>query len=494
MRGFQGALNYCAAALFFASAASCGSWFLPPLEVVSVAVEPDIRLAFSARPSVSSVRKAFTLTEDGVTVSGDFSFDGKNVGFKPVNGIRQNRAYQITVTTVAEDEKGNSLLQDFFYGFYTKPDTEAPLVRAVFPPDGSVLENAPSEIAFTFSKPVSENSFVNALKITPSLNHVLVWNGARSAVSVTPLTGLSYGRYTVSISTALSDEYGNTLLLPFSATFLYGTDLSAPACTLGWADKTSSTGAIGALTATHNIPSDSEIIITFDEKVAIETIAGFLEITPTVAFSLTPDIQSGDRAVISFTGKPAWNTPYELVIRKGIADIAGNKTKDDARYTIVFDNPAFKPVYFAGAFLKNGGAYNPINSSTDFSALVLNAADFPQTSARDTDLYAAFSLSPQAAAISIVSAMRHISISTTNGCAAVSLRTINILTDAEVPDEIAGFIIPEDADDTICVLKAGLEITNEINNGFVLFTFGESISDNLGNTMNESRVFTYNKQ
>jgi hypothetical protein len=494
MRSIQGALKYGVIISLLVSVISCGSWLLPPLEVISVTVEPDVRIVFSGRPSPGSLKKAFALTEDGAAVSGDFSFDGCAADFKPVNGIRLNRAYQITITTVAEDEKGNSLARDFFYEFYTKPVTEPPVVASVFPANESVLADAPSEIAFTFSKPVSEKSFADALRISPSLNHVLVWNENHSAVSVLPLNGFSYGRYTISLSTVLSDEYGNTALLPFAATFLYGTDLSPPVHTLGWADTKSNTGAINEGTATHNIPSDSEIIISFDERVAVETIAGFIEITPTVAFLLTPDIQAGDKAVISFTGAPTWNTPYVLTIRKGIADMTGNKTKNDKLYTLVFDDTAFKPVCFIGAFLKNGANYEHINGGTDFSQLVLGAADFPQSSARDTDLYAAFSLSPDAETVSLVSAMLNIFVSATNACATVSLRTMNILSDGEIPAEIAGFIIPEDTGDTVCVLKIGLEITNEVNNGFVLFTFEGGIADNLGNTMNESRVFTYNKQ
>ncbi|GHV96648.1 hypothetical protein AGMMS50293_29680 [Spirochaetia bacterium] len=138
--------------IFLVLLVSCGEWFLPPLEVVSIAAEQNVQIVFSASPSPESIKKAFTMTEDSQTLSGDFSFNGKKVIFSPVNGIRINREYTITLSTVAEDQKGNSLLKEYIYRFNTKDTTGAPYIVSITPANESNIITQPEKITIVFSK------------------------------------------------------------------------------------------------------------------------------------------------------------------------------------------------------------------------------------------------------------------------------------------------------------------------------------------------------
>jgi hypothetical protein len=431
-----------------------------------------------------------------MTLSGSFSLYNEHVVFTPVNGIQQNRTYTVTVTTTAEDESGNSLLNDFVYQFYTKPVTEAPVILGIYPENESVILTEPSALVFTFSKPVSERSFINAFKIAPSVNHLLEWNSDFTSVFVLPASPMGYGRYTVSVSTNLTGEYENRLLNAFTSTFLYGTDKTEPEYTMVWESGNSASGEILSGTVTDKIPLDAEIHITFNETVAIESIAGFFTITPSTGFTVTPNLQTKKDAVITFTKPPVWNETYALTVHKGIEDMYGNKTNSDARYTFLFNNSKYKPLLFKGAFFKTGAAYKQINSLTNYTELTLTATDFPQGNPIpvDTFLYVVFNTSLDAEGIFLPSAMRNISISTTNGCASISIKTMTALTrDELIASDIYGYLNSE-SDDNPSALKLGVEVYNQNKNGLITFYFGRDISDSLGNEMMDDCSFTYNKR
>jgi hypothetical protein len=478
---------------------SCGALLFPPLEVISIHAEDDVKILFSARPSAVSIRKSFSIAEDGMNLSGDFLFDGKYVVFAPVNGIQKNHEYTVSITTIAEDEKGNSLLNDFIYQFYTKPVTEPPLVLSVFPENESIILTELPAIVFTFSKPVSEHSFTRAFKITPSVNYLLEWKPDFSSVTARPASPLTYGRYTVSVSADLSDEYGNKPPNSFTSTFLYGTDADEPEYTAAWKSPGGAAEIIGGNTIADNIPSGAEIHISFNETVAIESIAGFFAITPSIGFTVTPDLQTRKDAVIAFSERPPWLGEYTLTVRKGIEDMYGNKTVSDTRYTLRFDNSANKPVLFTGAFFmtdKTGNSYKQINYDTNYTELTLAAIDFPQSGdiAAGADFYAVFNISPDAENILLPSAMRNISITTTNGCVSLTLKTMAILTEIELLASDIYQYLTVGSEDNLCAIKMGVEVYNENKNGLVTFLFGQDISDSLGNKMTEDCSFTYNKQ
>jgi hypothetical protein len=478
---------------------SCGELLLPPLEVISIHAEDDVRILFSAQPSTVSIRRAFSLAEDGMNLGGDFLFDGKYVVFTPVNGIQKNHEYTVTITTIAEDEKGNSLLNDFIYQFYTKPVTEPPVILSVFPENESVILTELSTIVFTFSKSVSEHSFTRAFKISPSVNYLLEWKPDFTSVTVRSASPLAYGRYTVSVSTDLSDEYGNEPPNSFTSTFLYGTDTDEPEYTAAWKVPDDTAKTIDANTITDNIPSDAEIHISFNETIAIESIAGFFAITPSIGFTVTPDLQTRKDIVIAFSECPAWQGEYTLTIRKGIEDMSGNKTGLDTRYTLLFDNSVNKPVLFIDAFFKTDktkNLYKPINYGTNYTDFTLAAADFPQDEpiAVSTDFYAVFNISPDAKKILLPSAMQNISIATTNGCVSMSLKTMTILTEPELSASDIYNDLTVGPGDNLCAIKMGIEVYNQNKNGLVTFLFGQDISDSLGNKMTADCSFTYNKQ
>jgi hypothetical protein len=474
----------------------CGSWLLPPLEVLSVSTQGVLRIDFSATPSPVSIRKAFSMTEDGADLAGDFVFDGATVIFTPVNGLRDNREYFILIGTEAEDEKGNSLEREFRYRFRTKDDLEAPRIVSMEPGDESILTLPPLVILLRFSEPVDVHSFSEALRISPSLNHILRWADDGMSVELLPLKPLDEGtRYTVTVTTGLVDRSRNAMLLPYNATFLYGPDQEAPVFSLTWENPAGLQGSLTPESSNEGIAADAEFSLVFNKRIAVESVPGFLEINPSLGLSFTPDLQSRDRGKISFSQRPEWNRPYTLIIRQGISDSLGNKTPEDTRFPLLFNRGDFKPPVFVRGFLKNNNVYENLGADHNFNAITLDAMVFPPLSEKETELYLVFKVSDEADLLSLVSAMASVSIYASNGCAYISLKTMAVLDHAAYtgspvydPLDLAG------PGERFCALLVGIEIENTTRQGIVTITVDGDLADSLGNSLERDTVIVWNKQ
>jgi hypothetical protein len=490
---------YCILSVLFivATIFACGSWLLPPLEVVSVSTDGDVKITFSTQPSEESVKKAFSMTEDGQAVTGRFTFTGSAVIFAPVNGLQDNRKYNIVVSTTAEDKKGNSLSRDFKYEFYTKQDMELPRIMEIIPADESDLAVQPDKITIAFSKQVDTASFEKAFSITPVATYVLEWNAGNSIVDIIPIKPLAEGaRYKVTVNTALTDIRRNALLASFTSTFLYGLDRDAPEMSVRWESPGNVSGLLIPETVNTNIPCDSVLVVEFDKPVFIEAMTGFIEIHPSIGITVTPDLVAKNNARIQFNQKPEWDKGYLLKFKKGIADTFGNKTETETQYPLVFNAEKNRPVTYIGGVLNNNSNYEFINFISNYSPITLDVVYFDPSGhvEKSTELYYAFRISAEADCLSLVSAMQSVSISTRNSCAYISLRTIKFLTASDIEFDAINNLLDDNGDGKLCVLKIGVDIENTDNRGFIVFSIRRDIADNLGNTMIEALNFTLNKQ
>jgi hypothetical protein len=429
-------------------------------------------------------------------LSGDFEFQGKRVVYRPVNGLRDGREYFVLIGTEAEDEKGNSLEREFRYRFRTKDDTEGPLVVSIDPADESILTLPPGTIFLRFSEPVDPQSFGEALRISPSLNHILRWDADEAAVEIVPLKPLDEGtRYTLSLGTALRDKFRNPMLLPYSATFLYGPDQEAPVFSLEWESPSGPRGGLEAESPNRGIAGDAELSLVFNKRVAVESVPGFLEINPSLGISFIPDLENRDRGRIVFSQKPEWNKPYTLIIKQGIADTLGNKTRQDLRFPLLFDRGDFKPPLFVRGFLKNDSVYEAIGGDNNFASLTLDALSFPVQTEKETELYLVFKVSEEAELLSLVSAMSSLSFSVTNGCIYISIKTIEVLNHAAYTGSpVCDPLEQPEMGEKFCAILAGIEIENTARQGMVTITIDGDLADSLGNSLGESVSIVWNKQ
>ena len=120
--------------IFSAMLTGCASLLLPEMRVESCTWDKEsVSIVFSLEPDMTSIVKAFSLTEDEQPSSGIFSRSGKEVRFFPVGGIKTNYDYVLTVSSSAESEKGYSLGADYCRTFSTRTDSVRPEIISFSP-------------------------------------------------------------------------------------------------------------------------------------------------------------------------------------------------------------------------------------------------------------------------------------------------------------------------------------------------------------------------
>ncbi|GAB1433417.1 hypothetical protein MASR2M29_20430 [Spirochaetota bacterium] len=483
---------------------SCGSWMFPPLEVLSIETGQDIAILFSSRPSALSIKKAMSVSRDGSQISGQFLFNDRLLRFVPFDGLPAGHEYSVLISTAAEDEKGNSLLENFSYHFNTKTDTEAPKVISVYPEDGHSLDGKLEEIKVEFSKAVDTLSFMDAIQINPAMEYISKWSGNDTIVSLVPAHPPALGtRYFICLSEALCDKNKNCLEEPFSSSFLYGTDTEAPELCLSWSSADFHAVPLADGCRNSGIASDAEILFAFNEPVAIDAIAGLVEIQPGISYSLLLDHKTKKEAKLVFAKRPEWNREYLLKLSAGASDLSGNKMRNELSFKLLFDSEAFRPVVFESGFLLNGiDNWVEINRDTEFSDILLDASVFQPSAGigQPTKLFMVFRISECANALSLVAVMNAIKVSSTNACVDISVKAIRILSREEYElSEVYGFVpdSPDGPDGTeggkLSIAELDLELENSCRQGFVIFSIDNTLKDTLGNAMTEACVLTYNK-
>jgi hypothetical protein len=478
---------------------SCAQWLLPPLRVLSCSLEEGgAFLRFSDSPQEESILKAFSMTEDGARLEGRFSFKGEEIRFYPVNGIRGGRVYRISLSTTAEDRRGNSLEEDYHCEFFTKAETEAPAVTEILPADGSVLAEAPEEILIRFSEPVDSVSFEEALRISPSSNYVIQWDPDYREALIRPVKALSLGtRYTISVSTALLDRSRNGMVLPFTSSFFLGDDRSAPELSLEWVNASGRGPLADGGGPNTGLPPDAEFDLSFTRNVEIESLGAFIEVRPSLGINVRAERDSRTKARLSFTRSPSWGESCTLTVRKGIGTEGGWATGEDSIFLLVFDDPRFMPPRFLRGFLDIRTEKKILSEETDFDSLTLDPAIFrPVTGGTEaTELCMVFAVSQEAGSLALSSAMDAFSISAGNGCAYISIKKLRAL------DEFSYRASPFNDSSLeagpgrrLCALVYGLEIENTQQQGLIVFSMRSSLKDLLGNSPEKGVTITWNKE
>jgi hypothetical protein len=469
--------------------------------VLSCSLEEDrggVFFNFSAAPREESILKAFSMTEDGSRLEGRFAFGGTETRFYPVNGIRPGRAYGVSLSTTAEDQRGNSLEADYYREFFTRTEGEAPRVLSVLPADGSILAEGPETIGLRFSEPVDPVSFEEALRISPSPSYVIQWEDDYREALIRPVKPLTMGtRYSISVSTALLDRSRNAMVLPFNSSFLLGDDRSAPEPGLEWRNS-GDAGPLSRDQPNTGLPLDAEFILSFSRDLAIESLGAYVEIQPSLGLSLNAEGDSRRQVRISLTRKPGWGESYTLIIRRGIAAEGSWERAEDLFFPLVFDSPRFMPPRFLGGFFDGKDKIEKLSEETDFYFLSLNPEIFPIVTGGGTtatELCLIFAVSREAGSIAPSSAMESFSISAGNGCARISIKKLQVLDEASYrAGNFNDGSLAAEGEEELCALVYGLEIENFEQPGLIVFSIDSAMKDRLGNSLGRDVSITWNKE
>ena len=497
MRYIHRALNIFTSLLLF----SCTSWFLPPLEIVSYQTDGNkITVWFSHEVDRNSLIDAFSFSEDGNNVKGSFQFEKEVVTFIPCTQITHGHNYALTILNTAESIKGCSLIETFTHTFSTKTENTPPTIISTNPRNQEEVTTAINQITLNFSESVHEESFYKSFSISPAQAHRVVWNKNFDSAKILFDTSLPLSkRYTVTLSTALCDLENNYLTKPYTFAFLNGSDFTAPEYTLHYKNESIEKELEQDNIPNENIPTDSTLILNFNEECSLDGIQSFIKIYPDISYTVEIDKKSKIFAQIIFKEKPTWNQEYTVTIKEGISDIAGNKTNESKAYLLHFNNEDNKPpTFFQGFFKITDSNYLEINKYTDYSTVTLPVDIFSTIDEHETEYYVLFKISKTAQSLNYISVLENIRITSGNSCASFLITNIELLSknDIEISEIGKMQIVQEELLKGFNVVGAKCNVTveNTGSRGLIRFLIGKGLQDTNDNNLEDDLQFTYNKQ
>ena len=366
--------------------ASCGTVMLPPLEVTSCEVgTATIVVEFTLPPDLASLEDGLSVTEDGIKIEGKITISGKKAEFTPVYGIKDNYDYVVRIEAGTEDGQGHSLMDTFVYEYSTRTE-KAPFTVDFPVPEETFTENSletatgekiiggeihvldeVSSIQLEFSAPVDKKSLETGLTVTPSFEYFLEYEKNDCLVRLVPKKQLEINqRYVVQLKNSVMDTKRNPLEKDLGWSFFYKLDEIPPEIVFKHAatsedavfEENSSTEITGEKL---ELGLEDWIILDFSEKLDLDAAASliFLEsldigvISPSL--EIIKDYKNGNRLALrphwSGNSGDFWGSHWQLVVKTGLEDGAGNKTTEEKVLFLSYTLESQRLLEFLGALL-----------------------------------------------------------------------------------------------------------------------------------------------
>jgi hypothetical protein len=154
-------------------------------------------------------------------ITGSYSFVGDTVRLTPSSNLAYGTTYTATISTSIADTAGNKLQAVYSWSFTTVPDpsTTPPVVVATAPGSNTFDAVATDPIQATFSKELDSTTLTTS-SFTLDNGATGTVTYANKVATFTPSDTLMYStRYTATISTAVTDTFGNHLAAPYQWSF-----------------------------------------------------------------------------------------------------------------------------------------------------------------------------------------------------------------------------------------------------------------------------------
>ncbi len=307
----------------------------------------EIWIRFSGPANRESTEQAFSLTKDGGSVFGSFSWTGDVMSFSPAERFEPGSKYEIALAPGAEDERGVSLDEEFRFAFSTKAEDGRPSIVSVEPAEGASLDNRFAPIAMIFSEAVDRASLYAAFALSPSARGRFDWTAGDSACTFVPLEPYAWQTdYEIVIRNGLVDLSANPIAKPYKSRFRVGVDGAAPTVVR----VANAVGGVeGSVALKASLPSDAGqvftagwestwgLALTFSEPVEREGLESQILIEPAWSYAIDDTAALGSSFVLQPRERLVRDTLYSITIRKGLKDARGNATAEETVYKVRVD-------------------------------------------------------------------------------------------------------------------------------------------------------------
>ncbi|HXO05911.1 MAG TPA: Ig-like domain-containing protein [Candidatus Sulfotelmatobacter sp.] len=305
----------------------------PANDATGVPTTQIITASFSEAMNATTINMSTFLVTGagGAAVTGTVTYSGTTATFTPAAALAPNTLYTATITTGAEDPRGNSLTSDFMWMFTTGA---IPTVISTNPRNGAINVPINQKITATFSQAMNPTtvmaagtftmavSGVGGAAVAGTVEYVAATNTAMFAPSVSLLPST---QYTATISTSAQSATGNALAGDFVWSFTAGTTADTTAPTV--IATLPASGAISvptnqAITATFSKVMDSATITASGTFTLAVTGVGGAAVPGTVGYA-------GTSATFQPASALAANTEFTATITTAAEDLSGNALAAD---------------------------------------------------------------------------------------------------------------------------------------------------------------------
>jgi len=291
----------------------------PPNGSVGVCSNSVVTATFSEAMNVASINAATFTVSPGVT--GTITHDASNTvfTFTPSSPLAISTVYTATITTAVRDLFGSNLASNFVWSFTTAANgcNPPPTVLSTSPPNASVGVCSNSVGTATFSEAMNVAS-INAATFTvsPGVTGTITHDASNTVFTFTPSSPLALSTvYTATLTTGVSDLFGNTLATNFVWSFTTAANgCNPPPIVLSVSPPNGSVG----------VCSNSVVTATFSEAMNVASInSSTFTVAPGVSGTITHDPSN---MVFTFTpsGPLAIGAVYTATLTTGVSDLFGN--------------------------------------------------------------------------------------------------------------------------------------------------------------------------
>ncbi|MDR3138608.1 MAG: Ig-like domain-containing protein [Treponema sp.] len=448
-----------------------------------------VSVLFSRDPDRAAAEQAFSLTEDGLALGGSFAWEGRRLFFTPAAPLERDRNYLLTLLAGASDTRGISLEKKFEASFTTRPQSRRPELVSFYPPDEGFLTLGRERVELSFSGPVSLNSCVDAVSLSPS--QAGTWHledDERTAV-FTPAEPWVLGtRYRLHISSLFAGKTGLTLGQDFFCHFTAGPDDTPPVLTGAYLlDASGEPETSMELFPEENSrwERDSRFCLDFSEPVDTASLKKCLEVEPGPSLVMETAPGFADSVIFGFSGDLSYGSRFLIKLNAGVRDRGENESAEAHVFRIYADGIYSKPPALIGIRLpvqpwklKNaagGGLVFPLDEPFAVLRVSEDTADWTDVD-YETDKSAWIELyfdAAEGAAPDLFSLRELFRAEATNNALSFS------------PSQIAGenFSLPEPHPEWAAYKRVEVRgiLRDSTNSGVVTFMIGSGLLDTRGN-------------
>ena len=504
MKGYNSSLKIFFPLLSIILYSSCSAILSSPLEVVSWSPAKnlsspseinEITILFNREPEPVRTEEAFSLTAAGIEPPGKILIEGTVLTFTPYYPLTNNTDYEIKLTTSAEDENGNSLIEDFQFRFRIGANGGRPGISATEPGDGENISDLQTPIVLTFYNPVILVSVLSAFSISPSVDGVSILSPDGKNFTFTPAEKWEWQQeYKIRISTDLKSTAGYSLAEEYSFSFTAGTDQIPPVINTATSEDGSITliqsPAYGAsIEINTGWEKDESIRFVFSEEVDQSSAASAVTVEPDATFEVKFDDSANPaEMVIRFKDNLLWHELYMITLSTALGDLQNNNLEEEYIYYIFIDGPSSLPPAIDRVEFSEGGGTGFCIYNAETPAAAVTSHNILDTSGGDAsanpyfvDYY--FSLA-DGAELPFFGLVENFLISPAESCISVSYLDFQIWDPGDSLASAASPVPTPDADQGVVRLITSLT-DNSGQSGQILLQVYSDLNDSLGNQMAE---------